>query len=179
MRFYVDLGANRGDTIAEWMQANSESVVLGLEPNPDLAQALRARFAGDARVSIVEAAAGTAGGEATLYPGIRSDESSTLVPNKDPKHSWRVDYASGYTVPVVDVARLIADRWPDCSDAVIKIDIEAAEYEVVPHLIESGVMGRFSEARVEWHWRKFNIPRQRHDATVKALRKVTRAVDWR
>jgi FkbM family methyltransferase len=179
MRFYVDLGANEGNTIADWLAANPESVALGVEPNPELAQSLCGRFAGDSRVSIVAAAAGTQDGEALLYPGIRSDESSTLVPDKDPRHSWGVDYAHGYPVPVVDVARLIAERWPDCEDAVIKIDIEAAEYQVIPHLIASGVMARFAEARVEWHWRKFNIPRERHDATVQALRQVTRAVDWK
>jgi len=179
VRFYVDFGANVGDTIAAWLAKYPDSTVLGVEPNAELCERLAGRFGDDSRVTIVAAAAGTHDGEAILYPGIRSHESSTLITGKDPKHSWRVDYGNGIPVPVVDAARLILDHWPQCDDAVIKIDIEAGEYELVPYLIGAGVLARFSEARVEWHWRKFNVSRKKHDAVRNALAKVTRVVDWK
>lgn len=34
---------------------------------------------------------------------------------------------------------------------VLKVDIEGAEYVILPHLIEQGLMDRFAQVLVEWH----------------------------
>jgi FkbM family methyltransferase len=175
---YVDLGAHEGVSIDRWLLEHPQSRVLGFEANPALAQRLQERYAGNERVSIVAAAAGTAAGESVLYPGVQSSQSSTLVAGKSRKHRFSVDYGHGVPVPVVDAAQAIREFWGPCSGAVIKINIEAAEYELVPHLIAAGVMQRFDAAWIEWHWKKFNIPKAVHDRVAAALAGATRVIEW-
>jgi hypothetical protein len=37
------------------------------------------------------------------------------------------------------------------SNIVLKMDVEGAEYVLLPHLIDSGLMDRFSRLLIEWH----------------------------
>jgi len=179
MLFYVDLGAHEGLTIDAWLAKNHNTVVLGVEANPELGKALRKKYKGDPRVTIVTAAAGIANGTATFYPGKRSSESGTLVLGKPADYKYSVRYDKGQPVPVVDTAELILEHFPKGAPAIIKIDIEAGEYELIPHLIHRGVLQRFREARVEWHHHKFGIPQKTHDTVYAQLAAVTKVVHWK
>jgi FkbM family methyltransferase len=56
MKVMFEVGANHGNDIQVFLDNNPDSRVIGFEPTPDLAAALRNRYANDTRVTIIEAA---------------------------------------------------------------------------------------------------------------------------
>jgi hypothetical protein len=60
-----------------------------------------------------------------------------------------VDESVKETVACFDLATWIA-ALPE-GNIVLKLDVEGAEYVLLPHLIERGVMGRIGRLLVEWH----------------------------
>ena len=82
--------------------------------------------------------------------------------------AWDIDSTVGFTVngncthvgtdrssetwdqtPCFDLAKWVR-MLPDTT-MVLKMDVEGAEYVLLPHLIEQGLMDRFSRLLVEWH----------------------------
>ena len=61
-------------------------------------------------------------------------------------------HASAQSVKSVDIARfLLTEILPFAHVIVCKMDIEGAEFTVIPHLIATGVMCQFDRFLVEWH----------------------------
>jgi FkbM family methyltransferase len=71
----ADVGANRGDVVAELVKAGA--IVTAIEPHPEMAQALRDTFPA---VTVVQAAASDRDGTATLYHSLDSQQSSLFQP---------------------------------------------------------------------------------------------------
>lgn len=82
---YVDLGANEGITIEQWLMKEPKSFVIGVEANPQLANQLIKKFEGDTRVVVYSGAADVKEGVAQLYLGKESNQSSTLLVGKKDK----------------------------------------------------------------------------------------------
>lgn len=62
------------------------------------------------------------------------------------------------TVPCVDLAHYLADRSGPDTRIVLKMDVEGAEYDLLPHLLKSPVMDRIEMVLCEFHWRRFPWP---------------------
>jgi FkbM family methyltransferase len=63
----VDIGANRGETIAAARLFQPVTPIVAFEPNPILVNALRRRFANDANVRLVESGLGAESGQFDLF----------------------------------------------------------------------------------------------------------------
>lgn len=61
-------------------------------------------------------------------------------------------------VPCVDLARYLADHSSPDTRIVLKMDVEGAEYDLLPNLLESPVMDRLEMVFCEFHWRRFPWP---------------------
>ena len=116
IRTVADLGANVGYSVLYWLRAFPAARVIAFEPHPKHAELVRGhagRNAVEARVRLVEAAAGTAPGEALLSD---AENCSSIV-----------GAAAGLRVRVVDVFAELAESPVD----LLKIDIEGAEYPIL------------------------------------------------
>jgi len=79
-RIYIDLGANRGHTVREFVRTNPGYMVFAFELNPQLARELRKEFAGPSTdIHIMECAAWIYDGIIDFYFGRNSSESSTVL----------------------------------------------------------------------------------------------------
>lgn len=153
----IDAGANVG-LVTEQMVA-AGAAVIAFEPNPVAFDALQARFAGDPRVRCVNKAVGAADTTAPLYLHEQSGEDaltystgSSLCIDKvniDPSASVRVD--------VVDLARFVLELERDV--ALLKLDVEGLEVEVLERLLSAGALEHIGTVLVETHERK--VPRVR------------------
>lgn len=81
------------------------------------------------------------------------------------------------TVPAVDLAKYLLDAVPErrgnSTFAFLKLDIEGAEYDVIPRLLGMGVFCRFQFVMIEWHLSYMPIAtRATGVATMGALRKI-------
>jgi len=178
-RIYVDLGANEGETVGDFLDGNRGWTAYAFEPAPHLAARLRKRFAGKP-VVVIEAAASTTDGQATFYPGIDSDQSSTLLTGKRQTRNWRVDYSAGYNVRTVDFVRWLKDNTSPLDEIIVKMDIEGAEYLILPAMTKAGVLSRLKELRVEWHWNRYpkTVTKAEHDDLHADISRRVHLVRW-
>ncbi|MHA6346492.1 FkbM family methyltransferase [Roseivivax sp. CAU 1761] len=145
----IDLGANLGQHTRT--MAARAGRVYAFEPDPWTAERLRAGTGDLANVEVIEAAAGTAEGRLTLYRAADFDsdpdtlsQSSSLVAEKR-----NIDTTSGIEVRVVDFPAFLERIEGEI--AVIKMDIEGAEVDLLESLLDHPVARRIGHIFVETH----------------------------
>ncbi len=151
----IDLGANRGLFTTKLAKTGAD--VVAFEPDPHAFAALSKAVAGMENVRCLNAAAAAKAGTMTLYRTAdfdrdpdRHSTSSSLVADKR-----NVTAAAGVEVDVIDfVAFLEAE---DRDVAVMKVDIEGAEVDLMEALLDHPVADRVGHIFVETHERA--IPR--------------------
>lgn len=129
-----DVGAHAGNRTRCFRALGAH--VVAIEPQADFARLLRWMFKGDPAVTVLEAAVGSAPGEAQLQVSARTPTVSTLSPEWLARvggdESFRgVDWAPGPLVRIATLDALIARHGvPD----FVKIDVEGMEGEVLAGL---------------------------------------------
>jgi FkbM family methyltransferase len=127
-RCVIDGGANRGSFTDAFLQLHRPERLVLVEAIPELAEKLRARYAGKPGVSVVSAALSDKNGEAQFEIN-RSDASSSLLPI-DPRNSeWfsrdlRVDRT--VQVPTMTLPALMDEQGLREVD-LLKLDLQGAE----------------------------------------------------
>jgi FkbM family methyltransferase len=132
----VDCGANIGYTALHYKRLFPGARVIALEPDPRFLPLLQANLQrnGAADVRVVPAAA-----------WINDGEAPWVMERKDGSHlGWDTQEARTTVVPTVDLRTFLADPVD-----FLKLDIEGAEFEVVPHL--APVLHRVHSLVIECH----------------------------
>jgi FkbM family methyltransferase len=147
----IDLGANVGDFTA--MMAATGARVLAYEPDDVAFALLSKRFADVDTVTCINRAVAAGSGLARLYhhveratAPVRATKSSTLFGDKA---------GAGGTFAMVEM-EAIADvfRRVEGEVAVLKIDVEGAEIEIIDAMLDHGLERRVRRAFVELHDRR-------------------------
>ncbi len=175
---YLDFGANAGDTIADYRASAAPDLCWGFEPNPQLAAALRTKFAGQP-VQIIEKAVWTADGTMPLYLG--HPLSSTLLEGKVALEyfpQYAITYDQSVEVGTIDTARWLREHVRAEDFVSVKMDIEGAEYDVLRHLLDDGAIDLIDELRCEFHAARFPGLADRHDQILREVAARTRLLHW-
>jgi len=154
---YIDCGVHDGQTI-EFFRAGSpqflgrpnarEYRIIGFEPDA-ADHGLYEKFLHDPLVKIDPRAVWSRDG----HVGFDSDAGSLSSHVAGlPAACHGPEGFERRTVPCVDFARFIMDHIvPGRVRLVVKLDIESAEYAVLPRLVETGAHRYIDELYVEWH----------------------------
>lgn len=133
----LDCGANIGYTVLYYKRQFPGAHITAFEPDPQFSPILRRNLTRNAAedVHIVEAAAWTADGRASW--AMEAKDGSRLVG------------VQACDAPVVEVATVDLAAYLQQDVDLLKLDIEGAEFEVVPHL--EGRLDRVKNILVECH----------------------------
>jgi FkbM family methyltransferase len=143
----VDLGANDGRFAAELLSQYPEAQVVLVEADPLLVGMLRQRFARQGNVQLY---AGLVGGQAAD----RVPFHLSRIPEGNSLHaalaaSWADGETRTIEAPMITLAGLLELARLPAVD-LVKIDIEGAEYDVLPTL-DRALAERLAQLTVEFH----------------------------
>ncbi len=142
----IDLGAHLGIASIEFSHYAGE--IHAFEPHPDIFPRLRRNVRNYPRITPVNRAVSPEGGPMMLFFETHADgrpfEGSSLVQEKD-----NLSYDNGVVVQTVKLSDYVAGLAKPV--AVIKVDVEGAEYRVLGELIETPAMARVGKVFVECH----------------------------
>lgn len=148
----IDAGANVGDVTSQMRALGAE--VHAFEPNSTAFAALADRFGADEKVHLHHAAVGAADGEGMLHlhesaaddPLVYSTGSSMCADKANVRRE------TGERVAVVDLARFVLEL--DRSVAMLKLDVEGLEAEVLERMLDTGAIDRVRLTLAESHEKK-------------------------
>lgn len=145
----IDLGANVGE-ISEGMLDRGMRVIA-FEPDPATFAKLSQRLEGRDGVKLLCAAAGVSDGLAEIQrPEGWSEATLKGSPGSSLIHRGKgMDAGTATGVRVLDFASFV--RGLGERIAVLKVDIEGGEWELIPHLVQSGCLDLMDHLFVETH----------------------------
>ena len=135
----LDVGGYQGDFAADVVSRYGAKVLV-FEPMPGFAASSKERFAGEPRVTV-------------LPYGLGATDGQLMISQQDDASSFFRAHQGAPSGPVVDV-RAVAGVWKELQiDRVdlIKINIEGGEYELLPALIDAGLIARIANIQVQFH----------------------------
>jgi FkbM family methyltransferase len=157
----LDVGGFKGDFTARLIAKHGVNITV-FEPIPSFAAAIRHRYAGDPRVTLIEAALAHKDGEELFARN--GDDSGAFATGESVK------------VRLLDAARFLEE---DCTQdiALAKVNIEGGEYALLERLVAAGLIHRFKNLQVQFH---LNVPqaRSRYRRLARSLRRTHR-LTWR
>jgi FkbM family methyltransferase len=127
-RSVIDGGANRGSFTDAFLRLHRPERLVLVEAIPDLAEKLRARYAGTSGISVVSAALSDKNGEAQFEIN-RSDVSSSLLPIDPRNTTWfgrDLTVARTVQVPTMTLPALMDEQGLETVD-LLKLDLQGAE----------------------------------------------------
>ena len=134
---FLDVGGWIGPTCL-WAAFRQSNVIV-FEPDPVALNALRANVAlnprlGD-KIRIVPAAVGACDGDLVLYSS-KLGMSETSVFDVVERHQHASPLGHKLSSPMVDLAQFVRDLSPNEHRIFIKVDIEGAEFTLLPHIAD-------------------------------------------
>lgn len=161
---FIDLGAADGNTLAKFLEdgygevkncpSNTWEAYL-VEANPQFAEVLNAtekKYPAGQVHALTSTAAFTCQGETSFFidtdPANNHWGSSMSSSSPDAIKSGKVKV----TVPTVNVIQLIAENVLPEDWVMLKVDIEGAEYELLPCLAQFKEAGLIDRMFLEEHW---------------------------
>lgn len=132
----LDLGGFEGNWAGE-IHERYGCQVLVFEPVQEYAEAIAQRFRGNSQIQIFPY--GLAGSTRRERIGLCSDSSSMFITAEQTQEIELVDAAEWFSQhPIADIA-------------LMKVNIEGGEYELLERLIETGLVKKIRDIQVQFH----------------------------
>lgn len=132
----IDLGGYKGQWASD-IYARYNSKMLVIEPSPSFARDIRGRFEKNPKIRVFEIALGAAKRQEVLS---LSADGSSVYRNAAQKE----------VIQVEDVAEFF-DAHGICDVDLMKVNIEGGEYELLPRLIDTGLVRRIKNLQIQFH----------------------------
>jgi FkbM family methyltransferase len=169
-KIYIDCGAFRGDTIKAFLNSepnSSEYEIYAFEPNPY--SRVHKRYGH--LFKVYHAATWIADGEMPFYISEPKTETQagTLLKQKT---SGNLDKKHPIMVKTMDFSKWVADNFKLDDHVVVKMDIEGAEYKVLPKMIADGSICCIDRLYLETHENRIGLTAKDFNTLMDGLRKV-------
>lgn len=161
----IDCGANVGDI--SLLFAKTKAKVFAFEPDPLAFQVLKQRTKGFSNITCFQKAVGTANGTTKMFfhkERAQNDHKTYSVSSSIIGEKANIDTGNYIKIEIIDLTEFIDSL--DTRVALIKMDVEGAETEILEKIIEQETYKKVDLLLVETHETK--IPR--HDEKVARLK---------
>ena len=171
---FVDCGGNNGCSIRRFraeFDPKGRFELVTFEPN----ESYRDCYSGVPRHRLVEAAVHDREGTQDFFLDREDGDGSTLFANKLTEANGgygTLDTAHPVTVKTIDLSKWLLENTAESDYVILKLDVEGAEYDVLEKMIRDGSIRRLAHLFIEWHWNKVAVPKDRHDAVVRELKRL-------
>lgn len=157
-----DVGAYRGEWTDTVLGQQPAAQMHLFEPHPGFAEALEKKFAGRDHVHVHELAIGSTTG--TMELSDAGDASSSVA-----------DHGKSFEAKTMSVSDFFAHT-PVDRIALMKVNIEGGEYDLLPALIESGDITKVDRLQVQFHLFEPDMKALRDD--IRARLEATHHCVW-
>jgi FkbM family methyltransferase len=152
-KIFLDCGANRGQSIiGAKKQFGFDIEVYSFEAVTILFNKLIDKWKDDPNVHLYNLAVWDKKDKVKIYISTEWSDASTLYLDKRDR---KIDKDIYNEVESIDLAEFIKNNFTPEDYIILKLDIEGAEYDVLYHLAQTGVMSYLNEVWGEWHLDKF------------------------
>ncbi|WP_193085951.1 hypothetical protein [Halomonas sp. FME65] len=148
MSMILHIGAGQTSELPQWRKSGATRIVL-VEPNPMLAQQLRHKAAGDATLTIVEAAVTPSSANTQLYE-YNLPEANSLRPATGLKSLFPgLKTTATHSVATLTPTQLLADYGPAQGErAQLVLQTPGEEGAILNELIETGQLNQFQQLQL-------------------------------
>lgn len=160
MKIFLDCGAHDGCSVTKFRKLYDKKQkykIYSFEPEPQFAKF----FIDTPKHTFINKAVWISDGFLDYY---RSNEKlrvgSTLIKEKK---SGKIDKQHPIKVETIDFSKWILENLNEDDYIILKMDIEGAEYKVLPKMFEDGSFAYINELWIEWHYRKIRLDENQHN----------------
>ena len=165
MKVFIDCGAFRGKIIKRFNDARPGYKIYAFECNPTLSG-----FDYGPEVTTIRKAIWTADETISFYLSKANKdkvEGSTVFKQKT---TGNIDRDNPVHVQALDFGRWMRCNFSISDYVVVKMNVEGAEYDVIPKMIQDGSIKLINELHIQWHYQKIFFPIESHREIVAALK---------
>lgn len=152
---FIDCGANAGPLPDRLL--TPKSVLYAFEPNPVAFQSLKAKYGHSPQIHCINQAVGNFSGRARLFLHRQAPQDPLTYSSgssmKEDKNNVSPDSVEVEVCRLSDFIRQLTDS-THRRIAILKLDVEGSEYDILEDLAETGVLGLIDLVLVETHDRK-------------------------
>jgi len=172
---FIDCGAWTGDTVIRFIGCNKNYDIYAFECHPDHKDEL-IKLSEEYNFTFINKAVWINEGPILFYLGTGNRTSaSTLYKTKKKK----IDKENPIIVECIDFSKWIKDNFATDDNIVCKMNIEGAEYKLLPKMIADGTMKYIKKLYVSWHYNKLEgFDKRTHDSLVRNLSLITKLHKW-
>ena len=162
-RIFLDVGADIGESVKFFRSNHPEAnqfEIFSFEPHPVNIEKLR-QIEG---ITLIEKAVWINDQGITMYFG--KPKSSTVYSDK---RTGRVDANDKHLVPTIDLVKFIKENFQKTDEIWMKMNIEGAEYQLIPYLYQSDILSWINRVYIKWHIGKIPSITEEQNITCKSM----------
>jgi FkbM family methyltransferase len=156
-KVFIDCGSNKGKVTRDFItKGNVDYEYFLFEPLPlfhetyNIGDILASEFP-EVSINYSNNAIWIRDEQLKFYICGKGNEGSSLCENK---YSNRMDHKHPVIVQGIDFSKWLTVNFSPDDEIIIKMDIEGAEYDVLPKMIEDGTIEYANEMLIEFHGKK-------------------------
>ena len=173
-KIFIDAGAHDGCSVRKFRREtdkDSSYFIYSFEANPEFSK----YFKDIKNHTLIIKAVWIENGKKEFYTSKETLRAGgTLIKGKK---SGQLDKSHPIVVETLDFSEWILKNLSKDDFIILKMDIEGAEYQVIPKMLDDGSFDYINELWIEWHWPKIRLPKIKHDILFNRIKIPTKKWD--
>lgn len=168
-KVYIEAGCHNGSMCLKKIAEGQYDRYYGIEPNPTFLSILKSIENSHANFVFINSACGNNDDVVDFFQSTKRSDGSTIIKGKK---TGGIDYNKPLRVGSFNFSKWIKTEFIGCF-IDIRMDIEGAEYIILPKMIEDGSIFLINALSIEFHKNRFDDKKikQNHKEIIKFFKK--------